>query len=292
MNLEKLLRNKYIYDLISRKSFISKEEILENVNTNFVEIFSAKIEDLSATTIKRSIGEIKEMFNVDVIYSHIKKGYYIESSGLDESVSDVLDSLNLFYLINNTPNALNHIRFAPRKAIGIEYFFEIVKAIESKKKILFIYTHYEKKESTQRKVSPLGLKEFKGFWYLVSLDGGIIKNFGLDRISGLRIINEKSAAKKDFSMEKHFEHSYGIVNFPDEEPQEVLIKMKPIKWSYYKAKPLHHTQKLVEETADYTIISLYIKFTYDLKQELRSHAKGELEVLKPENGLDGEERYY
>ena len=93
-------------------------------------------------------------------------------------------------------------------------------------------------------------------------------------------------------MEKHFEHCYGIVNFSDEAPQEVLIKMKPIKGAYYKANPLHTSQKVIEETEDYTIVSLFIKFTYDLKQELRSHAKGEVELLKPQNGLEGEERYY
>lgn len=291
MNLEKLLRNKFVFEELKKKQYPSLANLLEKINTNYSFIYSPKKTSISETTLKRNFKEIESMFGVNIKYSAYEKGYYVEDSEHDIIIEKALESLNLFYLMKNTPNALKYIRFDSRKAAGTDLFFEILSAIEEKKKIRFIYRQYEKNETTERIVSPLGLKAFKGFWYLVAKDSQAIKLFGLDRITAMSMLKENADYPKDFSLDEYFKHCYGIVRFPDDEPQEVLIQMKPIKAEYYKANPLHHSQKVVEENSEYVTISLFLYYTYDLKQELRSHLPGELKIIKPEETHE-EERYY
>jgi len=120
---------------------------------------------------------------------------------------------------------------------------------------------------------------------LVAGEENKIKIFGLDRISGLHKSMEKSAYPKDFSLDSYFEHCYGIVRLPNTEPQVIVIWAIPIKAAFYKANPLHSSQKVVEETADYTLFSLFVYFTYDLQQEIRSHGEERVKIIKPENEL-------
>ncbi|GHV50046.1 hypothetical protein FACS1894181_10090 [Bacteroidia bacterium] len=56
--------------------------------------------------------------------------------------------------------------------------------------------------------------------------------------------------------------------------------MHKIQDSDIKALPLHHSQKEVENTSDYTIFSYRIKPSFDFRQELLSHG-AEVEILSP-----------
>lgn len=291
MNLEKLLRNKFIYEELKKGSYPSLNEMREMIRSKFALVYSPKNEEISLSTLNRDLRDIEKIFGVNIEFDDTKRGYYIDNSEHEIVIEKALESLNLFYLLENTPEALRYIRFSPRKASGTDYFVDILHAITDNKKVRFIYKHYEKDGIAERIVSPLGLKEFKGFWYLIADDKGTIKVFGLDRISGLAKYNENAKRPKNFDIDDYFKHCYGIVRFPDSEPEEVLIKMKPIKAAYYKANPLHHSQKIVEENKKYVVVSLYVYYTYDLKQELRSHLREELEVIQPKDSLNSE-RYY
>lgn len=290
--LLKLLRCKFIIDEIEKGYNPSLSNLttktnqwLENINSVIGDVHI----DLSERTIKRDIAEIRELFGV-----HIKsrQGYYIEKeSGDTTQLHSTFDTLLLYFIRKNRPDTNKSIRFAPRRATGTDLFFIILKAIKDKKKIEFHYSQYEKREVTMRLVSPLGLKEFKGFWYIVASDKEGIKTFGLDRISSLGVSLENSLVPVDFDLDDYYKHCYGIVRLPNDEPQEIIIKTAPIKAAYYKANPLHHSQKIVEENEDFTTFSLFIYLTYDLQQELRSHGDDQVKVLKPERALD-KERYF
>lgn len=290
--LVKLMRCKLIIEEVEKGNFPSSSELLQKI-THWLEgiqvIYDDIKTDISERTLKRDRAEIKQIFNIDIAYSSTRKGYYVkESTSQSEQIMNALDAIHIFFIQKNIPNANKHIRFAPRQASGSEYFFTILKAIEDKKKIQFSYAQYEKKEKSQRKVSPLGLKEFKGFWYLIASDNIGIKTFGLDRISDLCFSMENISIPKDFDLDEYYKYCYGIVRLPNDKPQEIIIKTTPIKACYYIANPIHPSQKIVEETEDYTIFSLYMFLTYDLQQEFRSHGAEFVEVLKPQGALENE----
>lgn len=292
--LVKLMRSKLIIDELEANTYPSLSDLKAKIELwlENIQVISGDIKtDISERSVKRDLQDIKQIFNLHISYSKAKNGYYIEDNSFStKGIHEALDHFNLFFLQKNIPDANKYIRFAPRKAAGSELFFTVLKAIETKKKLAFTYAQYEKKETTTRLVSPLGLKEFKGFWYLIASDKKGIKTFGLDRISGLCTSLEKAFVPEGFDLDEYYKHCYGIVRFHGGEPQEIIIRTTPIKASYYKANPLHRSQRIMEEAQDYVIFSLFIYLTYDLQQELRSHGTDQVEVLKPEGGLE-EEKY-
>lgn len=295
MTLEKLLRCKTIIEEVKNGSYPSLSELVEAVNKmlcSLHEINETGHKDVVERTIKRDIEDIRRVLTYNIEYDSKEKGYTIEMNNSEPQIEALLEAAQLVHVLQNMKNVKPYIAFEPRKAkTGSKFFFEILEAINNQKTIEFKYTQYEKKEQTKRLVSPLGLKEFKGFWYLIAQDESGIKTFGLDRITDLKPTIHKSKSSKDFNLEKYYEHCYGIVRFPDEDPQEILIKASRIKASYYKANPLHKSQKVVEETAEYTIFSLHVCLTYDLQQELRSHGEKDVMIIQPKDGMITK-RYY
>ena len=291
MNIEQLLRCKTILEEVEKGKFPTLKDLNEAVNSMLYklhELNDSEYKTVTDRTTKRDIRDIRSLLRVDIDYDTLNKGYCIENDDYNENECNaLLEAANLVFVLQNMDNVKGNISFEPRKEkSGTGHFFEMLEAIRKRRKLSFKYTHYEKRESTNREVSPLGLKEFKGFWYLVAHDGKAFKTFGLDRISDLLVIKTgKSYYPKDFSLEKHYEHCYGIVRFSDEEPQEIIIKTSPIKASYYKANPLHKSQKIVEDTDSYSIFSIFTYLTYDLQQEFLSHGEKEVSVIQPADGL-------
>lgn len=291
MNIEQLLRCKTILELVENGRYPTLKDLNEAVNNmlyKLQELNDSESKSVTDRTTKRDITDIRSLLRVYIDYDIINKGYYIEDKDYNENECNaLLEAANLVFVLQNMNNVKGNISFEPRKAkSGTVHFFEMLEAIRKRHKISFNYSHYEKKESTNREVSPLGLKEFKGFWYLVAHDGKAYKTFGLDRISNLMVIKTgKSYYPKEFSLENYYEHCYGIVRFSDEEPQEILIRTAPIKASYYKANPLHKSQKIVDVQAEFTIFSIFTYLTYDLQQELLSHGEKEVSVIQPSDGL-------
>ncbi|MEA3318100.1 MAG: WYL domain-containing protein [Bacteroidota bacterium] len=296
MNIASLIRCKKIIDEVKNNNYPSKTELQEAVNLmlkNVSNISDEKISEVGEKTIGRDIKAINAVLGIPIEYNRSSKGYFIADVEHSKAESEMLlEASNMFYILQNMDNVRDYVSFEPRKTKkGIEHFFYILGAIRAKRKISFSYLQYEKKEETKRFVSPLGLKEFKGFWYLVAKEKDSIKIFGLDRINAVSTTLEKSDYPADFSLKEYFKHCYGIVRFNDEEPQEIKIKMLPIKAAYYIANPLHASQKVLEETDAYVVMSIYTYLTYDLQKELRSHGEREVSVIQPKDGLITK-RYY
>ena len=72
---------------------------------------------------------------------------------------------------------------------------------------------------------------------------------------------------KDFCAEEFFSTCFGII-VGDEEPQPIQLKVDAFQANYLHSLPLHHSQKVVEQTKEYTIFSYFLRITYDFRQEL------------------------
>ena len=87
------------------------------------------------------------------------------------------------------------------------------------------------------------------------------------------------AEQTSFDAEEFFCSCFGII-VGDEEPQLIQLKVDAFQANYLRSLPLHHSQKVVEQTKDYTIFSYFLRITYDLRQEIL--ALGDtVEVLYP-----------
>ena len=61
-----------------------------------------------------------------------------------------------------------------------------------------------------------------------------------------------------------------------------MLEVYGSKVKYFRALPLHHSQKEVYTGEDYAQFEYYMSPTYDLKQELLSHG-AEIKILSPKH---------
>jgi predicted DNA-binding transcriptional regulator YafY len=121
---------------------------------------------------------------------------------------------------------------------------------------------------------------FKRRWYLLGKYGnGKLKIYALDRMQNVDIEFNQFELPKDFSAEAFFSTCFGII-VGDKEPQSIKLKVAAQQADYLRTLPLHPSQKVVEQTKDYTIFSYFLRITYDLRQEILTLGDT-VEVLYP-----------
>ncbi len=84
-------------------------------------------------------------------------------------------------------------------------WYRIGEAISKQKRLLLEYHVASRDEMTRRQVDPLGLVYYTDHWNLVAYDHlrGAIRNFRLDRIRKLVVLNETFEAPRDFDLEQY-----------------------------------------------------------------------------------------
>ena len=135
-------------------------------------------------------------------------------------------------------------------------------------------------------MGPLALKEFKNRWYLISTNlvkdssDGIIKTFGLDRISSLEITKIRFRYPTSFDIEEYFRHCFGIISPVEEKPAEVILSFDPDQGKYIKTLPLHQSQQILVDNDNELRVKLLIYITFDFRMELWAHGNT-IRILQP-----------
>lgn len=74
----------------------------------------------------------------------------------------------------------------------------------------------------------------------------------------------------DFDPEAYFADCYGIIHNENEETQLIQLKVNSGQANYNRVLPLHHSQKEEERNENYSVFSLYLKPSFDFRQEIMS----------------------
>jgi predicted DNA-binding transcriptional regulator YafY len=247
---------------------------------------------VSKRTLERYIKDLIDSFFIE--FSIDKKGY-IRNKLIDEKEATLyLQYLNVNVLtqslINFSENTLKHQKYIISESIvfkGIAYIDTILSAFEQHKELSFMYyKQYAQKE--ERVVIPLFLKEYQKRWYLIGLDKNRnteLRTFGLDRIEHL-IIGKVVENKIDVEKYKQvFKSVIGLdlrpINTAYPNPIKVVIKAKEQQGYYFKSLPLHESQKILEESKEFTLFEYEVLINYEFTQHLNMYQPF-LEVLEPE----------
>ena len=107
-----------------------------------------------------------------------------------------------------------------------------------------------------------------------------LRIYALDRILSLDFTDVTFEYPADFDPQAYFDASFGIIVDEECEIEAIQIKVYNNQSQYLRALPLHHTQKEIAKTDDYSIFEYILRPTYDFKQELLSHGD-DIEVLSP-----------
>ena len=192
------------------------------------------------------------------------------------SVSNTLgesQSLHQRILLENIPS-------------GGEQLQLVIKAMKENRSLMITYRRYGASASYSCKIEPYCIKLFRQRWYMVGkLSNGWLATYSLDRIEDISMMETKFKIPEDFNAAEYFQDSYGIVVDSKLPLERVVLRAYGNERYYLRDLPLHHSQREIGKTEDYTDFELHIKLSFDFKTQLFSRG-GWLQVIEPQSLAD------
>ena len=239
---------------------------------------------LQRGTFNRWRDEIREIMHIDIGCQ--KSGGYLYYITNDEDIDGdklrrwILDTFSLGNLVEESLSLKNRI-VVEEIPSGLLYLTPIMEAMKGNKVLEMTYTSFRTGDTQTITVEPYCVKLFEGRWYLLAKPTAKdkLRIFGLDRIRSLATLEHTFKLPEDFSVSEYFKSMYGIVS-ENVKPQRIVLRAYKQHKHYIKSLPIHHSQRLVDETSDYADFELYIAPTYDFIMRLL-HDGALLEVMSP-----------
>ena len=162
---------------------------------------------------------------------------------------------------------------------GEQYLDIIIRAIRTDHCLRIGYKKFQA-EGYEKMVCPYALKLFHQRWYLLARnDEDQMRIYALDRMTMVELTDEPFEMPADFSPQAYFSEYFGVLT--NDTPMAHVI-VRAHKWmpNYLRTLPLHHSQRELSSTPEYTDFSFDIRPTSDFLGELLRHSEG-IEVLEP-----------
>jgi len=165
---------------------------------------------------------------------------------------------------------------------GREFISTFYNAIVNQKVLKIVYQSFKQEESVELEFHPYHLKQFNNRWFVFGIVTGNtnITNLPLDRIFSINESNNKYVPNDSIDFDEYFEDVIGVSVPNNGVPQKIILKIDHELWPYIKTKPLHGSQKVKQETNEFTLIQLEVHLNYELESLILSRGEA-IEVIEP-----------
>ena len=257
---------------------------LSEINDKWIETEMSGGVEFSRTTFHRHKIAIEEMFGIyidcdrkDGFKYYIGNEYVLQENSVQNwmlstlSVSSLLAesmSLNERILLENVPS-------------GGEKLNMLIKAMKESRKISITYRRYGGHATRTFDIEPYCVKLFGQRWYLLGrfADRGFA-TFSLDRMLEVEMNDEKFKFDEDFDAASYFSECFGVMLDEKSKPERIVIRAYGYEPYYLRDLPLHHSQREIQSTEEYSDFELRLKITSDFKSKLLSRGEW-IEILEP-----------
>ena len=228
--------------------------------------------DMARTTFNRHKDAIEDIFGI-IIECDKKDGfkYYIANKSVlrEDTIQNwMLSSLTVHTAVQEGVSLQKRILLEDIPS-GYKYLQPILEAMKCNHCIDLTYQKYNGTEAKQYSAAePYCLKIYKRRWYLLAKSGQLLMTFSLDRIRSLEIKEESFQLDKDFDAEAFFNDYYGVYRDEKTPPQQVVIRATDEERPYLRDLPLHHSQKEICTTADYSDFAYFLSPSDDFIAEI------------------------
>ena len=270
----------WIINTIYRFKYITLQEL----NDRWMQTDMSGGIPMNRITFNRHRLAIEEMFDISIECQ--RKGGYFYYIANEEVFTDnnlqhwLLDSLSISNMLMESSSLKNRIMLENIPA-GKEYLYPIISAMKQNHKMNMTYHKFGQIIGYTIPIEPYAIKVFKQRWYLLAKDYKRAQPsiYALDRIIKIEETEEPFEFPADFDTELFFKDCYGVLSTNDE-PQRIVIRAYAPLTNYLRTLPLHHSQKEINSTPEYSDFEFYLRPTFDFRQELLSQCD-EVEVLEP-----------
>lgn len=280
------LFNRYVWlvETIQRAGKITFEEINDKWTRSRL---NNSGDDMPLRTFHNHRYAIEDMFDINIECD--KRGGYVYFIENEDDMrrggmrSWMLNAFSVGNLLSESTEMKERILFEKIPS-GHQYLTPFLESIRENLIVEVTYQSFSSDEAYTFEIEPYCLKVFRQRWYVLARSPHYdkLRIYSLDRLLQVEITKSVFNYPVDFSPEVYFFDCFGIIHNPDKNPETVEIKVYGNQQRYIETLPLHHSQKLVEENADYAVFQYIVHLTYDFMQELFSHGEN-IEVMKPES---------
>jgi len=303
-----LIRIFKIFQKIRDLSYPNLDRLTEEI--------SFEIGEVSKRTIKRDIATLRDDLNLPIEYDRRRGGYYLAEkcefpfpplSGGE--VISLLIATNLLQQFKGTPlekslSSLekkiefllsDKVSMGPKElemalSVNISYiklkndvsnaFDKIFRAITEKRRVLINYHSLSSNETRERKVDPYHLYNFQGVWYFCGYCHfrREVRDFALDRIGSIKILNEKFEVRKDFDLRDYLNRAFRIYKG---DTQKIKIWFDSYQARWIKERIWHESQE-IEELENGEIILTIEGNIEEVRRWVMSYGS-HCKVLEPES---------
>lgn len=204
-------------------------------------------------------------------YSYSEAGYSIDNIPLNEidveSINSAVELLSQFkqlpiysqlalvkdkvtgqILTNTDSEPIIELEYKPVK--GAEFLTPLYQHIKSRKVIELEYQSFNALEPKHFVLHPYFLKQYNHRWYLLALSERFknVGTYSLDRILSVKELPDINYDNSfNSSHSAHFENIIGVTLISGAVPEDIELLVQPSQAPYIKTKPIHSSQKILEE---------------------------------------------
>lgn len=251
--------------------------------------------EFARTTFNRHRDAILDMFGV-IIECDRKDGYryYIYNKEVlhEDSIANWLFStLSVSNMLDENVAIQDRILLESIPS-GDSFLKMIIKAMRKSRRMMVTYRRYGAASANSFSVAPYCVKLFRRRWYVLvrydrpsNRDNGngnkeTLSVLSLDRIEHIEVLQEKFAINPDFDAAAFFDECFGIVVGDGTKAERIVLRAYGLEPHYLRDLPLHHSQRELNSTDEYTDFELHVRPTSDFKANLMSRGEW-LEVISP-----------
>ena len=276
----KIKRYLQILQLIEKSKFPTSAEMIVRMGETGIKV--------SDRQLKRDIESLRAEFGLDIHYSVIKRGYYLENE--EETFPYFLKLLEfsqnmelLTSYLKEGSNIAEIIEFEDYNSFkGVQYIRDIAFFIKDGAEICLKYKRFDAIAEKEYCFQPYLLREYLNRWYVIGIltDSNEIRTFGLDRIVGVKETGQKFKKEKINEVHSLFRNVIGINAAEQDIAEEIELVCMPFQGNLLKTLPLHASQKVIHETPEEITFSYKLVVNFELKHRLLMMAT-QAKVVKP-----------
>ena len=232
------------------------------------------IEDIFGINIEcdKSNGYNYYIGNAEVLREDTVQNWMLSTLSVNNIISESL-CLHSRILLESIPSADERLE-------------KIIKAMKKDRLLQIVYKKYDSGQGREHTIAPYCIKLYHRRWYLLArFNSGNLGILSLDRIRETEITDETFEIEQDFDAEAYFSECFGVVRDEDVKPEKIVIRAFGTECNYLRDLPLHHSQREIANTEEYTDFELYLRPTLDLQGQILSRGC-RLKVLSPQSLAD------
>lgn len=172
---------------------------------------------------------------------------------------------------------------------GLQLLNPLYNYIANRQTLRIIYQSFKATTPTEYVLFPYLLKEWRNRWFLYGSTAGnlTLYNLPLDRILSVEPVDVPYMDNERFDTEHFFDDIIGVSKNINDRARKVLFWADAVQTRYIKTKPIHSSQRVINENPDdhTCVFRIDVVMNFEMYSVFMSYGPG-IKILYPRNAVN------